>query len=77
MWRRFASKGEATEVATMTKVKMMSAIMIALAMTALPAMARPSAHDISIPSAQNSGGGIPGLPGDEDGAAVQPVSTWL
>src|ERR1700751_894923 len=70
---RFAGKGEAaTEVATMTKIKMMSAIMFALTMTALPTMTRASTHDISIPSAQNSGAGIPSLPGDEDGAAVQP-----
>lgn len=59
----------------MTKIKMMSAIMFALTMTALPVMARTSIHDVSIPSAQNSGAGIPGLPGDEDGAAVQPEST--
>jgi len=45
MWRRFANKGEATEVATMTKIRMMSAIMLALTMTALPAIAGPSAHD--------------------------------
>jgi len=50
MWRRFANKGEATEIATMTKVKMMGAIMFALITTVLPVMARPSAHDISIPS---------------------------
>jgi hypothetical protein len=56
----------------MTKIKMMSAIMLALAMTALPAMARMSKPDISFPSARNSGAGIPGLPGDEDGVAVQP-----
>jgi len=58
---------------TMT-IKMMSAIMFALTMSALPAMAHTSAHDVSIPSVQNSGAGIPGLPGDEDGAAVQPES---
>ena len=58
----------------MTMVKMMSAIIFALTMTSLPAMARTSARDVSIPSAQNSGAGIPGLPGDEDGAAVEPES---
>ena len=74
MWGRFADKGKAaTEVAMMTKIKMMSAIVFALAMTALPVMARMSGH-ISMPSAQNSGAGIPGLPGDQDGAAVQPES---
>jgi hypothetical protein len=56
----------------MMKIKMMSAVMLALTMTALPAMARPDTQDISIPSAQNSGAGIRGLPGDEDGAAAQP-----
>jgi hypothetical protein len=56
----------------MTKITMMSAIMFALTATVLPAMARTSAPAISIPSAQNSGAGIPGLPGEEDGRAVQP-----
>lgn len=59
---------------TMTMMKMMSAVIFALTMTAPPAMARTSAHDVSIPSAQNSGAGIPGLPGDEDGAAIKPES---
>lgn len=67
----FADKREANEVATMTKMKMMSEIMFALPMTAPPAMALTSAHDVSIPSAHNSEAGIAGLPGDEDGAAVQ------
>lgn len=56
----------------MNKVKTMSAIMLALTITALPAMARTSAPNVSIPSAQNSGTGIAGLPGDEDGPAALP-----
>ena len=56
----------------MKTIKTMSAIMFALTITAVPAMARTSAASVSIPSAQNSGTGIAGLPGDEDGPAVMP-----
>ena len=56
----------------MKKTKIMSAIMFALTVTTLPAMARTSASNVLIPSAQDSGVGIAGLPGDEDGPAVQP-----
>jgi hypothetical protein len=56
----------------MEKIKTMSAIMLALTITAVPAMARTNASRVSIPSAQNSGTGIDGLPGDEDGPAVLP-----
>ncbi|MBR0797425.1 hypothetical protein JQ615_18720 [Bradyrhizobium jicamae] len=55
----------------MKKIKT-SAIMLALTIAALPAMARTAAPNISIPSSQNSGTGIAGLPGDEAGPAVQP-----
>jgi hypothetical protein len=59
----------------MKKIKIMSAIMFALTMTTLPAMARTSTSNVLIPSAQDSGAGIAGLPGDEDGPAVQPGVT--
>jgi len=49
-----------------------SAIVVALSMTTLPALARTSNANITIPSAQNSGAGIPGFAGSEDGPAVQP-----
>jgi hypothetical protein len=50
-------------------MKIMSAIVFALAITALPALAHPS---ITIPSAWSSGAGIHGFAGTEDGTAVQP-----
>jgi len=48
-----------------------SAIVVALTMTTLPALARTSNTNVPIPSAQNSGVGIPGFAGSEDGPAVQ------
>jgi hypothetical protein len=55
----------------MTKITSM--MLLALTMTALPAAARTTSEaNISTPSAQNSGAGIPGLPGAEDGSAVRP-----
>ena len=53
-------------------MKSLSVIAFALTMTALPALARTTNPKLSIPSAQNSGAGIPGLSGTEDGRAVQP-----
>jgi hypothetical protein len=51
--------------------KILVATVFALMLTALPASARVNSF-IPIPSAQNSGAGIPGLAGDEDGSAVKP-----
>ena len=55
----------------MTKIT--SAMLLPLTVTALPAAARTTSEaNILIPSAQNSGAGILGLPGPEDGSAVRP-----
>jgi len=54
--------------------KIVSATMFALTIAALPALARTNSLNITDPSAQNSGAGIPGLPGTEDGPAVQPAT---
>jgi len=51
--------------------KIIGTILLALAMAG-PALARTSNANIMIPSAGNSGAGIPGLAGTEDGCAVQP-----
>jgi hypothetical protein len=53
-------------------MKIMSAIVFALAITAVPALARTSSLSIAIPSARSSGAGIHGFAGTEDGPAVQP-----
>ncbi len=52
--------------------KIVSAIMLTLAMTAPPALARATNPNVAIPSAQNSGVGIGGFAGTEAGPAVQP-----
>jgi hypothetical protein len=49
-----------------------SGIVVALTITALPALARTSNANVTIPSAQNSGVGIPGFAGSEAGPIVQP-----
>jgi hypothetical protein len=56
---------------------MLSAAAFALAMSATAAVATPQTIDpqVSVPSAQNSAAGIPGLPGDKDGPAVRPGVT--
>jgi hypothetical protein len=57
-------------------MKIASAVLVAVAITALPAAARTTSEaNIPIPSAQNSGAGILGLPGTEDGSAVRPGTT--
>jgi hypothetical protein len=53
-------------------MKISSAIVFALAMTAAPALA-----NVTVPSAQNSGVGIPSFAGTEAGPAVQPGTVGL
>ncbi len=47
--------------------KIMGTIVFSLTMTALPALAQTSNNDIPKPSAQNSGAGISGHPGNKNG----------
>lgn len=51
--------------------KTMSAIVFALAIAATPALARTNNPSVTIPSMRNSGVGIHGLTGTEDGPAVR------
>ena len=52
-------------------MKMVSAFVLALAMTAPPVLAHVTSSSVAIPSAHNSGVGIGGLAGTEAGPAVQ------
>jgi hypothetical protein len=49
----------------------LSAAVLALATSALPALVLARTSNISVPSAQNSGAGIPGDRGDESGPTVR------
>jgi hypothetical protein len=51
---------------------MATAAAVALTMSALTASAEPTAPQASVPSAQNSGAGIAGFPGNKNGPATQP-----
>jgi len=62
----FANIGVTTEVGTMKK--MVSAIVLSLAVTSLPALAQTNnAPGVSTPSAPNSGAGVSGYPGNKNG----------
>ena len=49
----------------------LSAAVLALATSALPTLVLARTSNISVPSAQNSGAGIPGYRGDESGPTVR------
>ncbi len=51
--------------------RIVSALAIALTTLALPAFAQTSKPDVSTPSAQNSGAGVQGLPGNKSGPAAR------
>ena len=55
-------------------MKLLLGTIAACALIALPAMAGlpDGAGQLTVPSAQNSGVGIPGLPGTESGPAIRP-----
>jgi len=57
--------------------KIMSAMVFALAITALPALAHTSNPSITFPSQRNSGAGIYGFAGTEDGPSVRPGTVGL
>jgi len=66
----FANIGVTTEVGTMKK--MVSAIVLSLAVTSLPALAQTNnAPGVSTPSAPNSGAGVSGYPGNKNGPAAK------
>ncbi|WP_407176897.1 hypothetical protein [Bradyrhizobium sp. STM 3562] len=52
-------------------IKIVGAVVLALAIAAPPALARTMSSNITIPSAQNSGVGIHALAGTEGGPAAQ------
>ncbi len=56
---------------------MLSAVALALALAMSSAMASPqiTKSEVSVPSAQNSGVGISGYPGNKNGPAVHPGTT--
>ena len=51
---------------------MLGAIAVAMAVSAVTASAQSDKPNVTVPSAQNSGAGIPGDPGNKNGPAVQP-----
>lgn len=53
-------------------MRIASTVVVALAISAMPALAQTTKPDVSdAPSAQNSGAGVPGLPGNKSGPAVK------
>jgi hypothetical protein len=84
-WRRFPSSIESGQtwnvwhaVRTNKDVPMrrlFSTALVAFVSMTVPVLAQSNSPNVPVPSGQNSGAGIPGLPGSKSGPAVKPGTT--